>query len=54
MIWLGYLQWHFRTKGKAPPEPIMGDYHNITVKDAILTWDGYPEPKVEMQDGKRF
>ena len=26
VVWLGYLQWHFRTKGKAPPEPIMDDY----------------------------
>ena len=54
VIWLGYLQWHFRTKGKAPPEPVMDDYHNITVKNAVLTWNGYPEPKVEMQDGKRI
>ena len=32
----------------------MDDYHNITVKNAVLTWNGYPEPKVEMQDGKRI
>ncbi len=53
VVWLGYLQWHFRTKGKAPPEPVMDDYHNIIVKNAVLTWSGYPDPKVEMQDGKR-
>ncbi len=53
VIWLGYLQWHFRTKGKAPPEPIMDAYENITVKNAVLTWNGYPEPKVEVLDGKR-
>ncbi len=53
VIWLGYLQWHFRTKGKAPPEPIMDDYENIAIKNAVLTWDGYPTPKVEERDGKR-
>ena len=31
----------------------MDDYENITIKNAILTWNGYPSPKVQMQDGKR-
>jgi hypothetical protein len=50
VIWLGFLQWHFRTKGGAPSEPILRDFKNIEVKDAVLTWDGYPVPKVV--DGK--
>ena len=50
VIWLGYLQWHFRTKGGAPSEPILRDFKNIEVKDAVLTWDGWPVPKV--MDGK--
>ena len=50
VIWLGYLQWHFRTKGSAPSEPILRDFRTIEVKDAVLTWDGWPVPQVV--DGK--
>ncbi len=32
-----------------PPEPILHDFNNINVVDAVLTWDGYPVPKVETQ-----
>jgi len=47
VIWLGYLQWHFRTKGSsAPAEPILRDFGNIKHMDAVLTWDGYPVPQV--------
>jgi hypothetical protein len=53
VIWLGYLQWHYRTKGGDPSEPILRDFKNITVMDAVLTWDGYPLPKVEVKDGRR-
>ena len=53
VIWLGYLQWHFRTKASAPSEPILRDFQNIKVMDAVLTWDGWPVPKVEEKDGKR-
>jgi hypothetical protein len=42
VIWIGYLQWHYRTKGSAPAEPILRDFGNITVGDAVLTWDGWP------------
>ena len=47
VIWLGYLQWHFRTKASAPSEPVLRDFQNIKVMDAVLTWDGWPVPKVE-------
>lgn len=50
VIWLGYLQWHFRTKGSAPKEPILRDFETIQVMDAVLTWDGYPLPKIERDD----
>ena len=53
VIWLGYLQWHFRTKASAPSEPILRDFQNIKVMDAVLTWDGWPVPQVEEKDGKR-
>ncbi len=37
VLWIGYLQWHFRTNGKAPPaEPILRDFHNIEERDALL------------------
>lgn len=50
VLWIGYLQWHFRTKGGVPSEPILQKFRNIEVKNAVLTWDGYPAPQVI--DGK--
>jgi hypothetical protein len=50
VLWIGYLQWHFRTKGAAPDEPILRAFRNIQVKNAVLTWDGDPIPKI--LDGK--
>jgi hypothetical protein len=46
VLWIGYLQWHFRTKGAAPEEPILRAFKNIQVKNAVLTWDGDPVPKI--------
>lgn len=46
VIWLGYLQWHFRTRTGAPPEPILHDFKNIQCRDAVLDWDGYPNVPV--------
>lgn len=54
VIWLGYLQWHFRTKGAAPSEPILRDFQNIKEMDAVLTWDGYPVPKISVANGERI
>jgi hypothetical protein len=40
VLWIGYLQWHFRTRGHtAPAEPIIKNYHNIERRDAVLAWD---------------
>lgn len=40
VLWIGYLQWHFRTFGKATPaEPVLKDFHNIENRDAVLEWD---------------
>lgn len=40
VLWIGYLQWHFRTHGKVnPPEPVLRDFHNIENRDALLTYD---------------
>lgn len=55
VVWLGFLQWHFRTRGADifPPEPILEDFKNIQNRDAVLDWDGHPFPKIETKDGKR-
>lgn len=40
VLWIGYLQWHFKTHGNAhPPEPVLRDFRNIECRDAVLTWD---------------
>ncbi len=39
VLWIGYLQWHFRTHGSASPsEPVLRDFHNIEHRDAVLEW----------------
>lgn len=41
VLWIGYLQWHFRINGAAPPaEPILRDFRTIQHADALLTYDG--------------
>ncbi|MHC1789527.1 class I SAM-dependent DNA methyltransferase [Solidesulfovibrio sp.] len=40
VLWIGYLQWHFRTFGNVQPsEPIIKDFHGIENRDALLVWD---------------
>jgi hypothetical protein len=41
VLWIGYLQWHYRTHGKLipPPEPVLRDFRNIECRDALLSWD---------------
>lgn len=36
VLWIGHLQWHVRTKGGMPSEPILRAFKNIVVKDAVL------------------
>ncbi len=39
VLWIGYLQWHFRTHGHAqPPQPVLRDFKNIECRDAVLSW----------------
>ena len=39
VLWIGYLQWHFRTRGNAlPAEPVLRNFRNIEHRDALLTW----------------
>ena len=45
VLWIGYLQWHFRTRGQAmPAEPVLKKFKNIECRDAVLAYDGEPEP----------
>lgn len=40
VLWIGYLQWHFRTHGSIhPPEPVLRDFKNIEHRDALLNYD---------------
>jgi hypothetical protein len=48
VLWIGYLQWHFRSyrrgdKAAQVPEPVLQDFKNIECRDAVLAWDGEPE-----------
>lgn len=45
VLWIGHLQWHFRTRGFAPKEPILERLDHIYKRDAVLSWDGWPIPQ---------
>lgn len=45
VLWIGYLQWHFKLHGqRTPPEPILRAFKNIQCRDAVLAYDGDPQP----------
>lgn len=57
VVWIGYLQQHYKTRSGHPSEPILKAFANINFGmrhgyDAVLSWDGYPDLKVLRQDGK--
>ncbi|UZK64755.1 class I SAM-dependent DNA methyltransferase [Sphingomonas sp. M1-B02] len=41
VLWIGYLQWHFRVNGedRMPPDPVLRDVKTIENRDALITWD---------------
>ncbi len=41
VLWIGYLQWHFRVngEGRAPPEPILRDIRTIECRDALIDYN---------------
>lgn len=41
VLWIGYLQWHFRVngEGRSPPEPILRDIRTIECRDALIDYD---------------
>lgn len=53
VLWLGYLQQHYRSRDSHPSEPILKAFKNIENRDAVLTWDGYPVPAVEVRNQQR-
>ncbi len=58
VVWIGYLQQHYRTHSGHPSEPILQAFRNINLGrrdgyDAVLTWDGCPLPTVAERDGRR-
>ena len=51
VLWIGYLQWHFRTRGRTmPDQPVLKNFHNIEDRDAVLAWDSME--LVRDEDGK--
>ncbi|HEX5285079.1 MAG TPA: DNA methyltransferase [Bryocella sp.] len=39
VLWIGYLQWHFRTRGDTTPRiPVIDSFHNIDCRDALMEW----------------
>ena len=46
VLWIGYLQWHFRTRGQTPPrEPVLKKFDNIQHRDAVLAYDAVETAK---------
>jgi hypothetical protein len=47
VLWIGYLQWHFRVAGKnqMPAEPILRDIRTIETRDALITWSDRTEDR---------
>lgn len=40
VLWIGHLQWHFKTRGKTmPAQPVLRDFHNIRFQDALVEYD---------------
>jgi hypothetical protein len=54
VLWIGYLQWYFRTWGAStlPPEPVIKRFHNIEHRDALLAYDKV-EPAVDEHGNAR-
>ena len=58
MLWIGFLRWRLQTAGDVThltevvhlPEPLLGNYHTIERRDAVLAWDAV-EPLLD-KDGK--
>jgi hypothetical protein len=47
VLWIGYIQWHMRTRTTVPPEPVIGSADHVREQDALLTWADYPARHVK-------
>jgi len=47
VLWIGYIQWHMRTRSTVPSEPVLGSSDHVHTKDALITWSGYPHPQLK-------
>jgi hypothetical protein len=47
VLWIGYIQWHLRTRSTVPTEPVLGSSDHVHEKDALLTWAGYPQTQLK-------
>ena len=48
VLWIGYLQWHFRTHGNVlPPEPVLRNFQNIQHRDALIEWASVEDDRDE-------
>ncbi|MCX9147474.1 class I SAM-dependent DNA methyltransferase [Erythrobacter sp. WG] len=49
VLWIGYLQWHFRVNGqdRSPPEPILRDIKTIENRDALISYEARVPEKDE-------
>ena len=52
VLWIGYLQWHFRTFGSADrlDAPLLRDYGNILNRDGVLAFEGKTQELDESGD----
>ena len=40
VLWIGWLQWHFRTRGQVmPAQPVLRNFKNIECRDALIVGD---------------
>ncbi|MEO9613000.1 MAG: DNA methyltransferase [Nitratireductor sp.] len=58
VVWIGYLQQHYKNRDGHPAEPILKAFKNINSGrregyDAVLTWDGHPVPTIVEKNGER-
>jgi len=55
VLWIGYLQWHFRVHGDAmPAEPVLKKFNNIECRDAVLAYDKHAFAKDPATGKTRF
>ena len=53
VLWIGYLQWHFKTRGDAqPPIPVIRNFHNV--KEAVRSSNGLNASRPSMKTALRL